>query len=96
MQKRSRGPFIRPRQVQREHKLNNEITAPEVRVVGENIEPGVYPIAKAIQMAQELEVDLVEISPNAVPPRLPVDRLPKVPLRKEEKRQGAESKIKTI
>lgn len=69
MQKRSKGkPFFRPRQVQREHRLNEEITAKEVRVVGEDIEPGVYPIADAIKMAQEKEVDLVEISPNAVPP----------------------------
>ena len=40
-----------------------------VRVVGENIEaPGVFPIKEAIRMAQELELDLVEISPNADPP----------------------------
>lgn len=69
MQKRSKGkPFFRPRQVQREHRLNDEITAKEVRVVGEDIEPGVYPLAEAIKMAQDREVDLVEISPNAVPP----------------------------
>lgn len=53
---------------QNEHKLNNEITAPEVRVIGDDIEPGIYPIAQAIRMAQAKEVDLVEISPNAVPP----------------------------
>lgn len=53
---------------QNEHRLNNEITAQEVRVVGDDMEPGVYPIAEAIKMAQAREVDLVEISPNAVPP----------------------------
>ena len=37
-------------------------------MVGENIEVGVYPTRKALTMAQELESDLVEISPNAVPP----------------------------
>jgi translation initiation factor IF-3 len=69
MQRRSKGkPFFRPRQVQNEHRLNREITAPEVRVIGEDIEPGVYPIAEAIKMAEAQEVDLVEISPNAVPP----------------------------
>jgi len=37
--------------------------------VGENIEkPGVYPIAEAIRMAEALELDLVEISPQADPP----------------------------
>ncbi len=69
MQRRSKGkPFFRPRQVQNEHRLNREITAAEVRVIGEDIEPGVYPIAVAIKMAEDQEVDLVEISPNAVPP----------------------------
>ena len=69
MQKRSKGkPFFRPRQIQNEHRLNREITAQEVRVIGEDIEPGVYPLAEALRMAEEQEVDLVEISPNAVPP----------------------------
>jgi len=69
MQKRSKGkPFFKPRQIQNEHRLNREITAAEVRVIGEDIEPGVYPIAVAIKMAEDQEVDLVEISPNAVPP----------------------------
>lgn len=69
MQKRSKGkPPFRPRQKEREHKLNNEITAPEVRLIADDIEPGVYPTAQAIKWAQEREADLVEISPNAVPP----------------------------
>ena len=41
---------------------------PEVRLVGENIEAGVYPTRKALEIAEELELDLVEISPNATPP----------------------------
>ena len=44
------------------------IRVPEVRLVGENIEPGVYKIAEALRFAEEQEVDLVEISPNADPP----------------------------
>ena len=39
-----------------------------VRVVGENIEPGIYPIKEAVQMAKDQELDLVEISPGANPP----------------------------
>jgi translation initiation factor IF-3 len=39
-----------------------------VRVVGENITPGIYPIKEAIQMAHDVELDLVEISPTANPP----------------------------
>jgi len=41
---------------------------PEVRLVGDNVEMGVYPLQKALQKAGELELDLVEISPNAAPP----------------------------
>jgi len=37
-------------------------------LVGENVEPGIYPIEQARQFAEEQELDLVEISPNAEPP----------------------------
>jgi translation initiation factor IF-3 len=36
--------------------------------VGDNVEMGVYPISVALEKSQELELDLVEISPNAEPP----------------------------
>ena len=39
-----------------------------MRLVGENVESGVYPTRKALEIANELELDLVEISPNATPP----------------------------
>ena len=42
--------------------------ATELRLVGENIEQGVYSKAEALKLAESLELDLVEISPNAVPP----------------------------
>ena len=41
---------------------------PEVRVIAEGIEPKVYATRQAIKMAEEMELDLVEISPNARPP----------------------------
>ena len=44
------------------------IRVPQVRLVGDNIEVGVYPIQEALKMAQEQALDLVEISPNADPP----------------------------
>ncbi len=50
------------------HKINGFITAQEVRVVGEGIESGVYSISEARKIAQAMELDLVEISPNAEPP----------------------------
>ena len=36
--------------------------------MGENVEVGVYTLSKALEIAKEQEVDLVEISPNATPP----------------------------
>ncbi|WP_372474422.1 translation initiation factor IF-3 [Capnocytophaga sp. ARDL2] len=50
------------------HRINNAIRVPEVRLVGDNVEPGVYKLAQAMQLADEQELDLVEISPNAEPP----------------------------
>ncbi|WP_320814094.1 translation initiation factor IF-3 [Flavobacterium sp.] len=50
------------------HRINNLIRVPEVRLVGENIEPGIFKIQDALRLATEQEVDLVEISPNADPP----------------------------
>ena len=50
------------------HKINDAITAPVVRVVGENVEQGILPIKEALEMAYEQELDLVEISPSANPP----------------------------
>jgi len=42
--------------------------AQELRLVGENVEIGVYSLNKALALAESLELDLVEISPNAKPP----------------------------
>jgi len=49
-------------------RINNQIRIPEVRLVGDNIEPGVYPTRKAVDIARGLQLDLVEISPRAKPP----------------------------
>ncbi len=49
---------------------NEEIRVPGVRVVGEEVESKVMSLRDAINLAQELEVDLVEISPKAAPPCL--------------------------
>lgn len=56
------------RSLEPEHKINNLIRAANVRLVGDNVEVGVYPLARAIKIAEEQELDLVEISPNADPP----------------------------
>ncbi|MCU0435977.1 MAG: translation initiation factor IF-3 [Bacteroidia bacterium] len=51
------------------HRINEKIRdVSEVRVVGEDIEQGVFSIEKALEIARNAGLDLVEIVPNAVPP----------------------------
>jgi translation initiation factor IF-3 len=61
------NPRFRKEQ-QQEHRTNHMIRVPQVRLVGDNIEVGVYSTQEALKMAQEQALDLVEISPNADPP----------------------------
>ena len=61
---RGRRPFKK----EDPHKINQNIRVAEVRLVGENVEQGVYETQKAIEIAKSQELDLVEISPKAVPP----------------------------
>lgn len=64
----SRGPVPR-QEPQRKHKINEEIAANELRVVGAQGEAmGVMSRRDALKIAQERELDLVEIAPQAVPP----------------------------
>ena len=51
-----------------QYRVNDQIRAREVRIVGDGIESTVLPTFKAIQLAEQKGVDLVEISPNAEPP----------------------------
>jgi len=51
------------------HRLNDEITVPEIRLQGlEGEQLGIVSVRAALQMAEEAEVDLVEIAPTANPP----------------------------
>jgi translation initiation factor IF-3 len=80
---------------QQEHRTNHMIRVPEVRLVGENIEPGVYPTADALKMAQALELDLVEISPAAVPPVCKIIDYNKFLYDKKKKEKEMKAKSKT-
>lgn len=64
----SRGPRPPFKKKEAEHNINQFIRVPEVRLVGDNVEPGIFPTRQALSMAEEQELDLVEISPNATPP----------------------------
>ncbi len=65
-----KSPFVRKNNegAKEQHRINERIRVKEVRVVGDNVEQGVYSIQEALRMADDLGLDLVEISPNAAPP----------------------------
>ena len=65
------GPQQGPqgKQQQGEHRINSQITAPQVRVVGDELEGAqVMSIRDALALADQMELDLIEISPKAEPP----------------------------
>ena len=94
MQRKPNQKFQYRGKPQNEHRLNNEITATEVRLIGEGIEPAVYSLQQALAFAQEMGVDLVEVSPNAVPPVCRVIEYKKFlyEKKKKDKEQKAKSK----
>ena len=63
-----RGPRRPPERNAYPNNINEHIRAREVRLVGDNVTPGIYSIQEAHRIAEELELDLVEISAQADPP----------------------------
>ncbi|WP_374163898.1 translation initiation factor IF-3 [Arcticibacter sp. MXS-1] len=63
-----RGPRPPFKKKEAEHNINEFIKAPQVRLVGDNVEQGIFSLSEARAIAEEQELDLVEISPNANPP----------------------------
>ncbi|MDR2620952.1 MAG: translation initiation factor IF-3 [Dysgonamonadaceae bacterium] len=51
-----------------QYRINERIRVKEVRLVGDNVEQGVYLLSAALEIARAQDLDLIEISPNAVPP----------------------------
>ncbi|MCA0153254.1 translation initiation factor IF-3 [Winogradskyella vincentii] len=66
--RRNRRSYNRREAQEDKHRINSKIRAEEVRVVGDNVEVGIYSIKQALSIADEQGLDLVEISPNATPP----------------------------
>ena len=64
----SRRGDMRGRENKDQHAINERIRAREVRLVGDNVENGVVSIQDALRIADDLGLDLIEISPNAEPP----------------------------
>ncbi|MDR1846853.1 MAG: translation initiation factor IF-3 [Bacteroidales bacterium] len=57
-----------PQKKEEQYRINEKIDVPVVRVVGDNVEKNIYNIKDALRLAENLGLDLVEISPAANPP----------------------------
>ena len=77
-----------------QYRINERIRVREVRLVGDNVEQGVYPTSQALKIAEDQGLDLVEISPNAAPPVCRVIDYQKF-LYQQKKRQK-EEKAKSV
>ncbi|MBK8765295.1 MAG: translation initiation factor IF-3 [Burkholderiaceae bacterium] len=82
---------------ERSHRINGEITAPELRLIGVDNEPlGIVAFRDAIRMAEEREVDLVEIAPTAAPPVCRLMDYGKFKYQEQKKAHEAKLKQKII
>jgi translation initiation factor IF-3 len=88
------NPRFRKEQ-QQEHRTNHMIKVPEVRLVGENVEIGVYPLQEAMRIAQSQQLDLVEISPGANPPVCKIIDYNKFLYEEKKKKKEMKAKAKT-
>ncbi|MFZ9678766.1 MAG: translation initiation factor IF-3 [Quisquiliibacterium sp.] len=82
---------------ERTHRINGEITASELRLIGVENEPiGIVSFRDAIRMAEDAEVDLVEIAPTAEPPVCRLMDYGKFKYQEQKKAHEARQKQKVI
>jgi len=81
----------------KEVRINEDITTPEIRLVGSDGEPlGIVEIEKALAIAEEQEIDLVEIAPTAKPPVCRLMDYGKFKYNEQKKQHDAKLKQKQI
>jgi translation initiation factor IF-3 len=86
-----------PPQKEEAHRINNRIEAREVRLIGaDGANVGVVPTRQAIAMAEEANLDLVEISPDAKPPVAKILDYGKFKFQEQKKAAEARKKQKVI
>ena len=86
-----------PPQKEEGHRINHRIEAREVRLIGANGENiGVVPIRQAIMMAEEANLDLVEVSPDARPPVAKILDYGKFKYQEQKKANEARKKQRII
>jgi translation initiation factor IF-3 len=67
-----------------------------VRLVGDNVETGIYPIREARDIANELDLDLVEISPKAKPPVCKIIEYKKFLYEQKKREKALKSKASKV
>lgn len=80
--------------LKQQYRINKQIRVPEVRIVGDDIEPTIMSTRDALQMAERKQLDLVEISPNAAPPVCRITDFSKFIY--QQKRRQKEMKAKQV
>ena len=82
---------------EKKHRINGEIRVNEVRLIGiEGEQLGIVKIAQALEMAEEHDIDLVEISPTAVPPVCRLMDYGKFRYQEQKRQQEARAKQKVV
>ncbi|MEZ2720836.1 translation initiation factor IF-3 [Paenalcaligenes hominis] len=82
---------------EKKHRINGEIRVNEVRLIGiEGEQLGVVKLAQALDMAEEHEVDLVEIAPTATPPVCRLMDYGKFRYQEQKRQQEARAKQKVV
>ena len=77
-------------------RINERITAPKMRVVGEGVTPGIYDRAQALAIARGLGLDLVEIVPDGNPPVCKVTDYAKYKYEKKKKEKRIKANSRKI
>ncbi len=89
--------FAGPRgRVEEPYKVNNLIRAPKVRLVGDNVEQGIYDTPAALVMAKAQSLDLVEVSPTADPPVCRIVDYSKFKYEQKKKQKELKSKAQKV
>lgn len=79
-------------------RINYEIRETEVRLVGDNVEVGIYPINEANEIAEKLDLDLIMINPNAKPPICKIQEYDKFiyDMKKKQKEMDKKNRLNKV
>lgn len=94
--RRPRKKVFKPIKKEAAHNINEFIKGKEVQLVGDNVEPGVYPLALALQIARELNLDLVELNQTNNMPLCRIMNYGKFIYDKKRKEKEIKAKSKAV